>query len=81
MDMATFLKNSANCVVALSIVRLLAADLKGEFRHDRASLREKANRLLQKSPYRAAGLAAAAGALMGIMLAQRHAHRTIPTRF
>jgi hypothetical protein len=66
MDMARFLKNSANCLVALSIVKLLAADLKAEF---------------QKSPYRSAGLAAAAGALTGIVLAQRRTHRIIPTRF
>jgi hypothetical protein len=56
MDIATFLKSTANVVVGVSVVKLLTADLKAE---------------IQKSPYRAAGLAAAAGALTGIALAQR----------
>lgn len=81
MDMATFLKNTANVLVGVSVVKLLTADLKAEIRHDSASLREKANWLVHKSPYRAAGLAAAAGALTGFVLVQRRTHRTIPTRF
>jgi len=71
MDMATFLKNSANFLVAASVVKWLAADLNAEIRHDTGSLRESANRLIQRSPYRAAGLAAAAGALLGIAFAHR----------
>jgi ElaB/YqjD/DUF883 family membrane-anchored ribosome-binding protein len=71
MDMATLLRNSANCFMAVSVVKLLAADLNAEIRRDTGSLRETANRLVQKSPYRAAGLAAAAGALAGIALAHR----------
>ena len=81
MDMATFLKNTANVVVGVSVVKLLTADLKAEIRHDSASLRERANWLVQKSPYRAAGLVAAAAALTGFVLVQRRAHRIIPTRF
>jgi ElaB/YqjD/DUF883 family membrane-anchored ribosome-binding protein len=81
MDMATFLRNAANVLVGVSVVKLVTADLKAEIRHDSASLREKANWLVQKSPYRAAGLAAAAGALAGLLLVQRRAHRIIPTRF
>jgi ElaB/YqjD/DUF883 family membrane-anchored ribosome-binding protein len=85
MDMATLLKNSANVLMAASVVKWLAADLSAEIRHDTGSLRERANRLVQKSPYRAAGLAAAAGALAGIALAHRRPSapppRTIPTRF
>ena len=71
MDMATVLKNSANLLMAASVVKWLAADLNAEIRHDTESLRESANRLVQKSPYRAAGLAAAAGALAGVALAHR----------
>jgi ElaB/YqjD/DUF883 family membrane-anchored ribosome-binding protein len=71
MDMATFLKNSANFLMAMSVLKWLAADLNAEIRHDTESLRETANRLVQKSPYRAAGLAAAAGALAGIALTHR----------
>jgi ElaB/YqjD/DUF883 family membrane-anchored ribosome-binding protein len=81
MDMASFLKRTANLLVGVSVLKLLAADLKAEIRQDAAGLREKANLLVENSPYRAAGLAAAAGALTGIALARRRAHRTIPTRF
>jgi hypothetical protein len=80
MDLATFLRGTANFLVGVSIVRLVGADLKAEIRHDSASLREKANGLAQKSPYRAAALAAAAGLLTGIAVA-RSPRRTIPTRF
>jgi ElaB/YqjD/DUF883 family membrane-anchored ribosome-binding protein len=71
MDMATVLKNSANFLMAVSVVKWLAADLNAEIRHDTGSLRERANRMVRKSPYRAAGLAAAAGALAGVALAHR----------
>ena len=66
MDMATLFKNTANFMVGVSVVKFLAADLKAE---------------IQKLPYGAACLAAAAGALTGIVLARRRMHRTIPTRF
>jgi ElaB/YqjD/DUF883 family membrane-anchored ribosome-binding protein len=81
MDMASFLKRTANVFVGVSALKWLAADLKTEIRHDTVSLRERANLLIQKSPYRAAGMAAAAGALTGIVLSRRRASRTIPTRF
>ena len=85
MDMAAFLKVAANLLVGFSLVKLLGADLGAEIGHDTASLREKANRLVQKSPYRAAGLAAAAGAVTGMVVAHRRPGRppprTIPTRF
>jgi ElaB/YqjD/DUF883 family membrane-anchored ribosome-binding protein len=71
MDMATFLKKSANFLMAVSVVKWIVADLNAEIRHGTESLRERASRLVQKSPYRAAGLAAAAGALAGIALAHR----------
>jgi ElaB/YqjD/DUF883 family membrane-anchored ribosome-binding protein len=85
MDMATLLKNTANLLMAVSVVKWLAADLNAEIRHDTESLRERANRLVQKSPYRAAGLAVAVGALAGVALTHRRLGalppRTIPTRF
>lgn len=81
MDMTTLLKNTANVLLGISLLKLLSSDLKAEIRHDGASLRSKADGLIHKSPYRAAGLAAATGALTGIMLARRRPHRTIPTRF
>jgi ElaB/YqjD/DUF883 family membrane-anchored ribosome-binding protein len=74
MDMATVLKQSANLFMAVSVVKWVAADLNAEIRHDTGSLRERANRLVQRSPYRAAGVAAAAGALAGIALAHRRPH-------
>lgn len=80
MNMATLLKNAANVLAGVSLVRLLGADLKAEIRQDGARLRDKANGLVHTSPYRAAGLAAAAAALAGLMLARRRSHRTIPTR-
>lgn len=73
MDMASFLKRTANLLVGVSVLKLLAADLKAEIRQDAAGLREKANLLVENSPYRAAGLAAAVGALTGIALARRRA--------
>jgi hypothetical protein len=84
MDMATLLKVAANLLVGFSLVKLLSADLGAEIGQDTASLRVKANWLVQKSPYRAAGLAAAAGAVTGMALAHRLGRlppRTIPTRF
>lgn len=80
MDMATFLKRAANVLVGVSLIKLIGADMKAEIRHDSAGLRLKADRMVHKSPYRAAGLAAATGALTGLMLARRRSHRTIPTR-
>jgi len=80
MDLATFLKTTANLMVGLSLVKLLSTDLAAEIRHDGASLRDKATWLVRKSPYRAAGIAAAAGAVTGMALAHRRAPRTIPTR-
>jgi hypothetical protein len=61
--MATFLKGTANFLVGVSLVRLLGSDLKNE---------------IQKAPYSAAGLAAAAGALTGIVLAHRRRPGRIP---
>lgn len=80
MDLATLLKNAANVLVGISLVRLLSTDLQAEIRQDGARVRVKANEFVHKSPYRAAGLTAAVAALAGIVLARRRLHRTIPTR-
>jgi hypothetical protein len=81
MDMASLLKKTANVFVGVSVLKWLAADLKAEIRHDAVSLRDRTNVLIQKSPYRAAGVAAAAGALTAIALTRRRAPKSIPTRF
>jgi len=65
MDLARLLKNSANFVIGMRLVKLLACDLAAE---------------LRKSPYHAAGLAAVLAALTGIALAHGRARRIIPTR-
>jgi ElaB/YqjD/DUF883 family membrane-anchored ribosome-binding protein len=79
MDMARLLKNTANIIVSVSVVRLLAGDLAAELRQDTATLRAKANSQVRNFPYRAAGVAAGLGALTGLALARR-SPRTIPTR-
>jgi ElaB/YqjD/DUF883 family membrane-anchored ribosome-binding protein len=81
MDMASLLKKAANFLVGVSVLKWVAADLKAEIRHDSQIVGNRANTLIHRSPYRAAGVAAAAGALTGIVLARRRASRTIPTRF
>jgi ElaB/YqjD/DUF883 family membrane-anchored ribosome-binding protein len=80
MDIATILKSTANCLMVLGAVKLLGTDLKAEIRSDARSLREKVNCLVQDSPYSAAGLAAAAGALTGFALRAKRNPRTILTR-
>jgi len=65
MDMARLLKNSANGVMVISLVKLLAGDLAAELRN---------------SPYPTAGMAAILGAVTGFALARRRSRRTIPTR-
>ncbi len=79
MDMAAFLKNAANILAGAYLVKSLCADLKAEIRHDSASLRDRTSRLVYKSPYRAACLAAASAALTGFLLARRRQPRTNPT--
>ncbi len=79
MDTATVLKNTANVLAGLGLLKLLGGDLQDEILHDGASLRERANRLVHASPYAASGLAAVAGALTGMVLARRRRHRNIPT--
>jgi ElaB/YqjD/DUF883 family membrane-anchored ribosome-binding protein len=80
MDMARLLKNTANFMVGVSAVRLLAGDLAAELRQDTAALRAKADSQVRNFPYRAAGVAAGLGALTGLALAHRRSPRTFPTR-
>jgi ElaB/YqjD/DUF883 family membrane-anchored ribosome-binding protein len=54
MDMASFLKRSANLLMGASLVKLVAGDL------------------VRRSPYGAAGTAAAIGVLAGLILNRRH---------
>ena len=78
MSVATFLKAAANLVVGLSLVKLVAADLGAEVRQDAREAGEKAQALIRRSPYGAAGSAAALGLLAGMLLGQR---RIGPHRF
>jgi ElaB/YqjD/DUF883 family membrane-anchored ribosome-binding protein len=71
MDMAALLKGAANCLAAASVMKWIAVDLEAEIRRDGSRLRQKADRMVKDSPYRAVGLAAAAGALTGIVLTRR----------
>jgi len=74
MNMATFLKSTANVLMGVSLVKLLAGDLGAEIRHDAAVVGERTRALVQRSRYRAIGSAAALGLLAGIFLGQRR-HR------
>lgn len=72
MNMASFLKRSANLLVGASILKLVAGDLRSELRQDTAVLRSQTNAMIHRSPYRAAGTAAALGAVAGMLLVRRH---------
>ncbi|HEY2779534.1 MAG TPA: hypothetical protein VGI90_02075 [Steroidobacteraceae bacterium] len=76
MSMATLLKGTANLLMGLSLVKLVAGDLGAEFRHDAAGLGRKTGSMIRRSPYRAAGSAAALGFFAGILLSQ-HRNRSI----
>jgi ElaB/YqjD/DUF883 family membrane-anchored ribosome-binding protein len=75
MSVAGVLKGTANILMGLSLVKLVAGDLGAEFRHDAAGLGERTESLIRRSPYHAAGSAAALGLLAGILLRQ-HRHRS-----
>ena len=74
MSMATLLKGAANVLMGLTLVRLLAGDVGAEIRQDAARLGEKTQAVLRRSPYRAAGSAAALALVVGFLLGQRR-HR------
>jgi hypothetical protein len=61
LDMAKFLKGSANIFMAGVLARRVAQDLTAEVRKDVA-----------RSPYGAAGAATVLGEMAGVLLAKRH---------
>ncbi len=65
MDMASFLKGSANLFMAGVLVRRVGRDLAVEARDDAA-----------RSPYAAAGAATLLGILAGRFLVKRHRRRS-----
>jgi ElaB/YqjD/DUF883 family membrane-anchored ribosome-binding protein len=74
VNMATLLRNAANVLMGLNLVKLLAGDVGAEIRHDAAVVGEKTQALVERSSYRAIGSAAAIGLLAGIFFAHRR-HR------
>jgi hypothetical protein len=68
MDMAKFLKATANTLVAVNIVKLLVRDMAVEVRGDAAAIRSRAIVAVQHQPYRAAAAATALGLVLGLML-------------
>jgi hypothetical protein len=74
MNLATVLRCTANVLMGLNLVKLLAGDVGGEIRHDAAALGERTQALIQRFRYPVIGSAAALGLLAGILLSQRR-HR------
>jgi ElaB/YqjD/DUF883 family membrane-anchored ribosome-binding protein len=71
MNTATLLKRTANVVVGMTLVKVVAADLGSEMRRDLSELRSQTDAVVHRSPYGAAGTAAAMGILAGLLLAKR----------
>lgn len=71
MDMAELLKRSANVLVGVSMLKLIADDLRVEIRHDAVEVGARSKAALERSPYRAAGAAAALGLMAGWMIGHR----------
>jgi ElaB/YqjD/DUF883 family membrane-anchored ribosome-binding protein len=57
-------------------VKVVAGDLRIELRHDAQSVESQTRALVRRSPYRAAGTAAALGLFAGLLVSrrQRRAH-------
>jgi len=70
MDMATFLKDSANLVIGATIIKLVAGDLAAEVSKELATLRRQSNAMVSRAPYHVAGAATAMGIVAGMMLAK-----------
>jgi ElaB/YqjD/DUF883 family membrane-anchored ribosome-binding protein len=85
MNMAGWLKGSANLFAGLCLMRAVAGDLRNELRRDSLKARENAEILVRRVPYRAAGVAALLGLLTGAVIGNRYgarisrSPRTIPT--
>jgi ElaB/YqjD/DUF883 family membrane-anchored ribosome-binding protein len=71
MDMARFLKLSANLLMAAVLVKYLARDMSAELRRDAQILRSRSNARLRASPYGTVAAAAAIGVVGGILLTRR----------
>jgi ElaB/YqjD/DUF883 family membrane-anchored ribosome-binding protein len=74
MDMARFLKRSANLLVGITLIKLIGEDLRAEIRQDAQAARVRTAALVRRSPYRAAGTAAALGVFAGMWMSHR-SHR------
>jgi ElaB/YqjD/DUF883 family membrane-anchored ribosome-binding protein len=77
MDMASFLKISANLLMGAVLVKYLARDASAELRKDAEALRIRSNARLRASPYGTVAAAAAMGIAGGILLARRREQRFI----
>jgi ElaB/YqjD/DUF883 family membrane-anchored ribosome-binding protein len=71
MDMASFLKISANLLMGAVLVKYLARDMSLELRKDAQILRTRSDAHLRASPYGTVAAAAAIGIAGGILLAHR----------
>ncbi|MDP9089042.1 MAG: hypothetical protein M3O26_09925 [Pseudomonadota bacterium] len=71
MDTATLLKRTANVVAGMTLVRAVADELAEEVRRDLSELRSQTNAMVHRSPYGAAGTAAAMGLIAGVLLSRR----------
>jgi ElaB/YqjD/DUF883 family membrane-anchored ribosome-binding protein len=69
------LKHAANFVVGLTLVKAVMTDLGAEMRRDLSGLKSHTEALVHRSPYGAAGTAAAMGVVAGMLLAKRHPNR------
>jgi ElaB/YqjD/DUF883 family membrane-anchored ribosome-binding protein len=78
MNMATLLRSTANVLMGLNLVKLLAGDVGAEIRHDATVVGERTQALIQRSRYRAIGSAAALGLLAGMFLGRRRQRPHIP---
>jgi len=71
MDMASFLKISANLLMTAVLVKWLARDLSAELRKDTGELRARSSARVHASPCGTAVAAAAVGIAGGVLLARR----------
>ena len=75
MDMARLLKGSANLLMSVWLMRLVAGDLRRELRQEGHIARQSAEILVRRAPYGAAGAAAVLGMLAGVLIGQRNGLR------
>jgi len=72
LNTANLLRHAANVFVGATLVKAIAADLGAEMRRDLSGLRSQTDAVVHRSPYGAAGTAAAMGIVAGMLLAKRH---------